>query len=250
MGYLEDQQGIMKRYLRESEHWKKHLDHCRNFIKSTFLLPEREEKMDSIAVLGSGWLLDVPLDHLSLCFRKIYLVDINHPSQIRKKTEAMEGVYLLEEDLSGGAIKQAWQFSKGQGPDSLEEFGQKLQLEKPLRDINPSAFISLNLLNQLDILLCDFLSRHASAEDKILNQFRKKIQTFHLQWITRNPGCLISDTREISLYRDGRRESKMLIHTPLPETKIKEKWTWEFDSRGTYHSGISVNMEVEAIAWP
>ena len=38
---------------------------------------------------------------------QIYLVDIYHPIQIRKKTAAMSQVELIEEDLTGGAIEQA-----------------------------------------------------------------------------------------------------------------------------------------------
>lgn len=66
MGYLNDQQGIMNRYLGESKQWEKHLPRCRKFITSTFEDPGGGEKKESVAVLGSGWLLDVPLDHLQL----------------------------------------------------------------------------------------------------------------------------------------------------------------------------------------
>jgi len=60
MGFIKDQEGIMNRYLRESSQWKEHLEHTRKFIRESFAQTEAE----TVAVLGSGWLLDVPLDHL------------------------------------------------------------------------------------------------------------------------------------------------------------------------------------------
>jgi hypothetical protein len=70
MGFIKDQEGIMNRYLRESSQWKKHLEKTRNFISGSFSHTEAE----TVAVLGSGWLLDVPLDHLVQRFRHVYLV--------------------------------------------------------------------------------------------------------------------------------------------------------------------------------
>lgn len=250
MGYLKDQQGIMNRYFRESSHWKGHLDRTRDFIKSAFTTyPPGENSTDSVAVLGSGWLLDVPLDELLQSFKKVYLVDIYHPPQIRKKVEGLENVILLEEDLTGGAIEQVWRFTSEKGQGTLEDLIRTLQLTPPLTSYAPSATISVNLLNQLDIILCDYLSKQCPAETIVLNQFRTLIQSFHLQWITKKPGCLITDTREISIHRDGTHEEKSLLFTPLPEGTRREKWTWDFDTSGTYRSGIRSRMEVEAVLW-
>ena len=119
MGYLRDQQGIMTRYLREAPQWKEHLDRSRAFIQSTFPAGGHEGvKKGTLVVLGSGWLLDVPLDHLLNIFSKVYLVDIYHPPQIRKKMENRDNVILLEADISGGGIEQVWQFCTGKGPDN------------------------------------------------------------------------------------------------------------------------------------
>ncbi|MFO7670013.1 MAG: hypothetical protein R6W31_10180 [Bacteroidales bacterium] len=250
MGYLQDQQGILNRYFRESSHWRGHLDLTRAFIKSAFTAhTPGENNADSVAVLGSGWLLDVPLDDLLQSFKKVYLVDINHPPQIRKKVERLENVILLEEDLTGGAIEQVWRFTSEKGQGTVEDLIKALRLTPPLTSVAPSAYISVNLLNQLDIILCDYLSKHCPAETNVLDQFRTLIQSFHLQWVTQKPGCLITDTREISIHRDGTHEVKSLLFTSLPEGTRSEKWTWDFDTSGTYRSGIRSRMEVEAVIW-
>ncbi len=250
MGYLQDQQGILNRYFRESSNWRGHLDRTRDFIKSAFTTRNQGENgAGSVAVLGSGWLLDVPLDDLLQSFKKVYLVDIYHPPQIRKKVENLKNVILLEEDLTGGAIEHIWRFTSEKGQGTVEDLLKTLRLTPPLTSIAPSAYISVNLLNQLDIILCDYLSKHCRAETKVLNQIRTLIQSFHLQWITKKPGCLITDTREISIHRDGTHEVKSLLFTPLPEGTRSEKWNWDFDTSGTYRSGIRSRMEVEAVLW-
>lgn len=161
----------------------------------------------------------------------------------------MDDVFLIEEDLSGGAIDQVWKFTAEKGTATLKEFIHSLRMDKPLINLNPSAIISLNLLNQLDILLCDHLIKQSNPEKEILDHLRQKIQAFHLQWILQKPGCLITDTSVISIHKDGHRETKSLIHAPLPNVEKREQWTWEFDSKGTYRAGIHSNMEVEALSW-
>lgn len=250
MGYLHDQQGIIRRYLREHSNWKNHLDRTRSFIESSFPLQGGPSKPKaSVAVLGSGWLLDVPLEHLMQVFGKVYLVDVFHPPQIRKKAGKLNNVMLVEEDLSGGGIEQVWNFSSGKGPASPTDLVKSLQLKLPLADLAPSAFISLNLMNQLDILLCDYLIKHSRVEENLLDQLRSKIQSFHLHWITKKPGCLITDTMEISIHKDGREEQKPLLFSSLPEGQRREKWTWEFDSAGNYRAGVRSRMEVEGVCW-
>ena len=147
MGFIKDQEGIMNRYLRESSHWKQHLELTRNFISESFSHTEAE----TVAVLGSGWLLDVPLDHLVQRFRHVYLVDIHHPIQIRKLTAGMSQVELIEADLSGGAIEKIWQYSRENKKASKDELDlDQIPLDPPLAHIQPDALISVNLLNQLD----------------------------------------------------------------------------------------------------
>ena len=250
MGYLRDQRGIMNRYLRESDHWGKHLELTRAFISSAFsnTFPEGEKK-ESIAVLGSGWLLDIPLEDLAERFEKVYLVDIYHPPQIRKKTAHMDQVFLVEADLSGGAIEQVWQFTRKKGKHPVEELIDNIRLSHPLSGIDPSAIISVNLLNQLDIIICDHLIKQGHTEVEDLNRIRTIIQASHLEWITQKPGCLISDTREISTDKEGNETANTLLYTQLPAGTRSEQWSWEFDTSGSYRSGIHSRMEVMAVEW-
>jgi len=169
MGYLRDQEGIMNRYLGESEQWQYHLEKTRSFIAGSFAGCQAE----SVAVLGSGWLLDVPLEKLRHRFSHIYLVDIHHPPQIRKKVSTLKEVELVEEDLSGGAIEQVWSFlRKHKGDHSATGLLEEIILNPPLVGQQADALISVNLLNQLDILLCDHIRRKLPFQQELSVPFR------------------------------------------------------------------------------
>lgn len=245
MGYLRDQDGIMNRYLRERDHWDQHLKRTRQFINDSF----KGKTLESVAVLGSGWLLDVPLDEMRERFQTIYLVDIRHPPQIRKRTQHMNNVELLERDLTGGAMEQVWQAISNKGNTAPDRWMEEITLTSPLSRIKPDAIISVNLVSQLDTLLCEFLEKQGQYTDEQLIPFRAMIQSFHVKWISRNPGCLITDTLEQHRDKSGRETFKVLLHTDLPPGDRTERWSWDFDTHGHYRSGIRTRMEVQAVEW-
>lgn len=246
MGFIKDQQGIMNRFIRESSGWQTHLENSRNFISGSFHQTEAE----TVAVLGSGWLLDVPLEDLIRRFRHIYLVDIHHPVQIRKKTAAMNQVELVEEDLTGGAVVQIWERLRGSKRAVREKMlNGQINLETPLAGIHPDAFVSVNLLDQLDTFLCDYMMKLGRFQQESLAPLRASIQAFHLDWIKKKPGCLITDTIEEVVDRKGNRSSKGLLYTELPVGIRYDSWRWNFDTMGTYHPGSRTHMEVQAVEW-
>lgn len=245
MGYIRDQEGIMNRYLHEKSNWDPHLQHTRKFIYESF----RDPNIKSVAVLGSGWLLDVPLMELSARFERVFLVDIRHPAQIRKKVESMPRVQLIEADLSGGAMEQLWDLAQEKRPVQGASLPDQLSLQPPLGNITPDAVISVNLLNQLDIMLCDYMSRKGDFQQEESRRLRKALQEFHLQWITETPGCLVSDVEEKNADKKGNVTSKSLLYTTLPEGIRHKSWTWEFDSRGSYRDHALTTMVVKAVEW-
>ena len=250
MGYLRDQQGIMNRYLRESSNWKTHLEKTRAFVAQSFKTASRKSNQwESVAVLGSGWLLDVPLNDLLHDFSTVYLVDIHHPPQVRKKVENRKEVKLIEADLTGGAIEQVRKFTEKRGAGSLKAFIDSIELLPPLPEIEPSAIASVNLLNQLDIHICDHLIKKGHSNPELLKGLRKLVQAFHLEWISKHPGCLITDTREISTDKHGNEKSDSLLFTPLPKGIRGDSWSWDFDSSGRYRPGMRSRMEVQAVEW-
>ena len=78
MSFTGDQNGIIDRYFKEKEGWRSHLEKSKQYIINFI-----EDKSGTLAVFGSGWLLDLPIEELSRKFNTIYLVDIIQPPQIK-----------------------------------------------------------------------------------------------------------------------------------------------------------------------
>lgn len=246
MRFISDQEGIMKRYLREKDNWTSHLDNTKQFILHAF----EESNPKTVAILGSGWLLDLPIEKVAERFKKVVLVDVYHPAQIRKKMEKFKNVSLFETDLSGGGIKYCWKLRKRKEEHLSKYILDDFKPEDPELPHNVDAYISLNLLNQLDILLVDFLKRsNERVVEAEIRRFRKKIQQFHLDWITKKPGCLITDVEEISTDDEQKTTTDKLVFAKFPSAIRSEEWTWDFDLSKQYRKGVETRMKVKAIEW-
>ncbi len=245
MNYISDQEGIMHRYLREQNNWEAHLQNTQQFILSSF----EGKEINTLAVLGSGWLLDLPLEELTTKFSKILLVDVYHPPQIVKKTAPYKNVSLFETDISGGGIQFCWNLRKSKDEHFSKYILDDFDPMQPELPFKPDAYISLNLLNQLDILLIDFLKkRNVRIVDTEIKAFRKTIQQFHIHWITQIPGCLVTDVREQNKDEEELTEQK-LVYTSLPKAIRSEEWIWDFDLSGSYRPGLETRMKVKALEW-
>ena len=106
-GFKKDQNGIINRYLREKGGWETHLTNTKDVI----LHSSKNKEKESCLVLGSGWLLDVPIDNLKDTFKKVYLVDIVHPKQITHKYRKYKNIEFIKVDISG-YIEPVYNFIK------------------------------------------------------------------------------------------------------------------------------------------
>lgn len=245
-GFQHDQQGIINRYFRETEGWNVHLNNCKNYI-----LQASESKTKGTAVvLGSGWLLDVPIEQLSKEFDKVILVDIVHPRQIEHKVKKIKNTELVKSDISG-FIMPVYEHIRNYKKDKIKKnLGEikPLYSNFGLNDINRADFVvSLNLLNQLDILICDYILKFKIYNENELLEFRKLIQKSHVHWLPINKTCLISDYLELNLNdKDELINEKKLVHTDLPINNSTKKWNWKFDTQKTYHSQFKTVFKVIA----
>lgn len=246
MGFLKDQKGILNRYFRETLGWQDHLDKCREFI----LQELNSRKTEQIWVLGSGWLLDFPLDEaLDLC-GEIFLIDVSHPAQIKLKAGKNPKINLLKADLTGSLITDVFNLVQASGRKSIKpdltQFNFNPEFELP----SDCMVISLNVMNQLDILLVDYLKKFWDFQEEEILDFRKKIQEAHINLIKRNDAILITDyiERQIGIKGELTTENK-LIYANLPVPLRKQQWTWKFDTQDRYIVGKDVEMEVQAISF-
>ncbi|HKL38069.1 MAG TPA: hypothetical protein VJ876_04180 [Bacteroidales bacterium] len=244
MGMLKSQKGILNRYFRESSGWEDHLEQSRNFM-----LQSAENKIKgTAAILGSGWLLDVSLESLAGKFQQLHLYDIHHPPQIRKKVESIENVKLFQTDLTGGLIEDVYRSVK-----RYKKTGKKTLINAPANAsfhfAHPPDFIaSVNIMNQLNILITEYIKTKRMYSDKELLELDRKIQQNHLDLLQEGKSCLITDYEE-ELY-DKRNQligSNPLIHVPMPEGRMKRQWQWQFDTRMRYREDAKTYLNVVAI---
>lgn len=230
-GYISDQKGILSRYNREKKNWDEHLNNCKKYI-ITYC---NSINTKNIAILGSGWLLDVPLEFLSKKFNTVYLIDVNHPSNTNKIKKLYPNVEFVTDDISGGSVEFANNcvniYKKSKIKIDIKDFEKKIYNPS----INNTAFISLNILNQLDILLIDYLNEfNIYNEDEII-QLRKIIQNNHINFLTHNKSCLISDIEEYIINTDETIEkTNILIFSKIPNGNNYQEWIWKFDTKKRY----------------
>lgn len=241
MGFAGDQEGILQRYLYEAANWQPHLLNTKRYIEEfvSVTCPE------NVAVLGSGWLLDVPLDFLARQCRQVYLFDIRHPRQVVHKYKKTNNVHFVTQDITGGLIEQVYRIMSGK-PQMFEALNQ---LSSPgFSTFEPiDSVISVNVLNQLDVLITEYLRRFKLPQSFNALNFRSNIQAAHLLSLPVGGSCLVTDVEE-KVFNASHEpiETNPLIFVPLPDGKNHREWLWMFDTQMTYYENRITYFKVIA----
>lgn len=225
MGYYNYQNGLIYRHLNQEGNWNTHLRNCRNFILKSL----EYYKPSVVTVLGSGWLLDLPLKEIADQVQEINLIDIVHPPEVKNQVSEMKNVILREEDISGGLISEVWQ--KAGHRTFLNKLrnldGIKISLYQPR--FETGMIISLNILTQLESMPLELLKKKTVADEESYLGFRKEIQQNHLSFLKKHNSVLITDLSEVVTENSGNVSEINSVLIDLPDGKLKEEWTWYFD---------------------
>ncbi len=244
MGYYDYQNRLIYRRLNHGSEWDRHLENSRSFIIKAIdhFYPSH------ITVIGSGWLLDLPLAELIERSVRVTLIDIVHPPDVREQTEGIDNIELIETDATGGLISEVW---KKAGGFSL------LRRKTALSDIvvpefvagrDPGLVISLNILTQLEVRIIELIRRRTTATEEELLRFRTEIQEKHINFLKKHNSVLITDYAEIFTDKNGESNTVTTLLTSLPDSIMRDEWTWNFDLYGSdFYTNSSV-MKVVAIA--
>jgi hypothetical protein len=244
MQFFEDQDGILKRYINEEGNWNSHLNNSKMFIQDCL----NGKNIMSISILGSGWLLDVPVRFLAENFKEVIFYDLRHPKEIKHKYRNQSNFKFVELDITGGLIEQVFLFFSSRKRIDLFEMEHHLIVPSVILPFQSDFFISLNLLNQLDILIIDYIRKKTNLTDPFANKMRATIQKKHLELMQPGKSCMVTDFEEINLdFEDNIVLTKSLIYTPIMESLIQKKWIWHFDSQMTYHKNLKTNFNVMAL---
>lgn len=208
--------------------WESHQERCRSFIIKALEI-YRPEK---ITVLGSGWLLELPLAELIEKTGRVCLIDIIHPPDVISQAGRFKNVELVEMDVTGGLIEEVWQKAA-----ELPVFKKLRSLENIIipefeLDEDPGMVVSLNILTQMESLLLDFLKKRSRIGEEEFNLFRTEIQKKHVDFLSKHRSVLVTDYEEVVTKSDGNVKTVTTLMTALPQSQFTEEWTWNFDQTG------------------
>jgi hypothetical protein len=243
MGYYNYQNGLIYRHLNQEGGWDEHLENCRDYILRAIDLNNPAK----ITVLGSSWLLELPLCEMAGKNRKICLIDIVHPPEVISQTHKLENVELIELDVTGGLIEEVWRQSGSHSFFNRLKSLASIDIPEYIPESDPGLVISLNILTQLEFLLVEFLKKRSRISSEEFIRFRSEIQRKHIDFLQKQSSVLISDFAEVITGKDGTKRTINTILTDLPAGRFREEWTWNFDLKGIdYYNSRSV-MKVIAL---
>lgn len=244
MKYVSDQEGILEKYLEEHEGWQEHLQNSKEFIMECM----RKHKPQSVVIMGSGWLLDVPFKELAAECKQVYLADIWHPRQVRTMVRDYPNCSLIYTDLTGGAVTWIYSLVKSYRKTGKKDSLKSFSFGKPELPDGETYLVSLNIINQLDIMLMNWLNKFIKYPDEEIKYFRKKIQENHLELLKPEHSCLICDQKEITLDRKNQVVStKKPVYAELPKAERKKEWKWYFDRGGVFGQSYKIEFNIIAL---
>jgi hypothetical protein len=240
MGYYDYQNRLLYNLLNQQGRWDEHLENSRRFIIRAleYFKPEK------VTVLGSGWLIDLPIAEMIEKKVKICLTDIIHPPDVIRQAGNIMNIEIAEQDVTGGLIEEVWQKAK------RYSFIHKLRSLKEIRipeyvpESDPGLVISLNILTQLESQLIYFLKKRSKIMEEEYDSFRAQIQKKHIDFLKKYRSVLLTDTTEVITDSSGDIKKIPTLVADLPPSEFREEWTWNFDLTGAdlYKSRSQFNM--------
>lgn len=238
LGYLSELIAIKHRHARCKEAWQPHLQACKKLIAEA---SQKTPNTYTAVVLGSGQLLDIPIDVLAKRFDSVYLVDICHLRNSRKIAKTYPNIKFIEADISGTVAPLL---------DWVP--GQDLPVPNPdLRLLAEADYvISSNLLAQLPLAPLQYLRQKEPDMDELQqNSYAKLIISQHLEML-KSLGCPVTLISEIShIISNGTQileETDPLQGLKLPEQR--EEWEWDLAPRPELNPDFDLKLRVAGIA--
>ena len=240
MGYYNYQNGLIYRHLNQEGGWDDHLEHCRNLILRTMEL----FKPEKVTVLGSGWLLELPLAEMAERTGTVCLVDIVHPPDVISQVSRLKNVEVRELDITGGLIEEVWNKTRKNSFLNRLKSLSTITVNEYIPGEDPGMVISLNIITQLETLLLKHLKGRSDIMEEELTGFRNKIQKKHIDFLVKHRSLLITDVEETFINRSGDEQINQTLITELPPVSYREEWTWDFDLKGVDFYNSKCRMKV------
>jgi hypothetical protein len=231
LGHVAEGIAILARHRRCRAAWQPHLLHCHAAILAAVGACRRRER---VVVLGSGGLLDVPLEELAARFAQVVLIDVFHPRPALRRARRLANVVVLSHDLLGLDQPGGWALA----PSRL---GAWRALVAPA-----DLVISVNLLAQLPLKPLD----HWSGPPEKAEPWARAVMAAHLADLRDGPGqaLLISEWRRQWFGLGGLTDEEApLAGLDLPPPS--RLWTWDLAPRGELAGDEILRVDIAAYAF-
>ena len=234
LGQLQESIAMEARHKRSRQQWAPHLEKTKSLIEESSKLIKNP---DEVIVLGSGLLLDVPIDFLANHFKHITLVDVVHLKCAHNNIKKYNNISLIEHDVTGLS-------------EQLINEKQQTQIQEnpsiPHLNANTSLVISVNMLSQLHLSPIKYVKEKLKHTEKQQDKLTKNIMQTHVNMLSELPcqACLITDY--IRNYSNGKsqitEQEEALPGIKLP--KPDANWFWEIAPKGEFDKQVSLTSEV------
>lgn len=244
MGFQSECQGLIDRYIQVDGSWDEHLARTRAFIANAV----SGKKIKNLAVLGSGWLLDLPLEELAAVSGHVWLYDALHPAQVIHRLSKYNNVSAISVDITGSCVVNVWKAVRQYRRTGKKASPESFCNAKFRADEVPDYVISLNLLSQIGVMITGYLQQHIPYTREEVEKINRLLQQAHLELLEPDKSCLVTDIRETNMdLTGGRLESSELLQVLLPDKPHKQTWEWNFDPNGEYRPGKKTILQVLAM---
>ncbi len=214
MGFQSECQGLIDRYIQVDGAWDEHLARTRAFIANAV----SGKKIKNLAVLGSGWLLDLPLEELAAVSGHVWLYDALHPAQVIHRLSKYNNVSAISVDITGSGMVNVWKAVRQYRRTGKKASPESFCNAKFRADEVPDYVISLNLLSQIGVMITGYLQQHIPYTREEVEKINRLLQQAHLELLEPDKSCLVTDIRETNIdLTGGQAESSELLQVLLPD---------------------------------
>ncbi len=233
-GHLKESISLLSREARCKNAWLPHRTQCKNFILASV---KNALHYDSILILGSGPLHEIPIAELCSTFKKVICVDIVHLNSTKKTVAHLRNIEFIEHDIS--------ELEKPLTSGSLEAMVPNRFLNKDW-----GLVLSVNLMSQLPLHLERYIYGNLKGrfEEIHIEQYLKQVTLNHLNYLLlfQCPVALLTDV-EIKYY--DRNDQLIESHSHMDHInfpKPKEEWLWSLAPIPEYDKNVSLKLKVQA----
>lgn len=237
LGQLQEIIAMEARYKRSKKQWEPHLKNSRAIIQAA---ASKIDQNSEIVILGSGLLLDVPIDYLSKQCSKLYLVDVVHLKKVKRLIRKYDNIILVEHDVTGLADEML--------NSTVDNPLLKPKPSLPCLTENTRLVVSANMLSQIHLAPIYYADKKFNWSEKKLETLAREIMLSHVNFLENLPcqTCLIADNKR--LYKNQHQviisAENILFDIELP--KPDKTWYWEIAPQGELKKDISMSSLVYA----